>query len=166
MADGYNHRIRKITPAGVVTTFAGSGSVGHVDGTGTAARFNLAIDVALASDGTLYVSESFGNKLRAITPAGVVTTLAGDNNDGFTDGTGTASRFDQPLGIDLGPDGNLYVADSSNNAIRKVTPAGVVSTLAEPARASAGGVSSMARAPRPGSTSPRTWTSRRTEPCT
>ena len=127
-----NHTIRKVTPAGVVTTFAGSaGSYGSTDGTGAAARFWQPRGVAVDGDGNVYVADTANHTIRKITPAGVVTTLAGTAGSyGSTDGTGAAASFNSPWGMAVDGDGNLFVADTSNHAIRKVTPAGEVTTLA------------------------------------
>jgi len=131
VADTYNNTIRKVTPAGEVTTFAGSGSSGSDDGTGTAASFNNPTGVAFDGDGNLYVTERYNHTIRKITPAGEVTTFAGSaGSSGSDDGTGTAARFWQPTGVAVDGDGNLYVADTSNNTIRKITPAGEVTTFA------------------------------------
>ncbi len=131
VADPFNCAIRKVTPAGVVTTFAGSDHCGSTDGTGTAARFGLPYGIAIDSTDTLYVADSANNTIRKITSAAVVTTLAGlAGNVGSADGTGSAARFNFPRGIASDSAGTLYVADTSNHTIRKVTAAGVVTTLA------------------------------------
>lgn len=132
VADTGNYTIRKITPAGVVTTFAGTaGSRGSTDGTGSAARFDRPFDVAVDSSGNIYVADTFNSTIRKITSAGAVTTLAGDARfTGDDDGTGEDALFDQPNGIAVDRSGNIYVADSENHIIRKVTPSGVVTTLA------------------------------------
>jgi sugar lactone lactonase YvrE len=132
VCDVFNHTIRKITPAGVVTTIAGTaGSTGSVDGTGTAARFNNPIGITIDSSNNLYVCDGLNHTIRKITPAGVVTTIAGSAGTyGSTDGTGTAARFQQPLGITIDSSNNLYVCDIFNHTIRKITPAGVVTTFA------------------------------------
>lgn len=132
VADRDNYCIRKITPAGVVSTFAGSGTPGFVDGTGTAAKFNLPFGITIDASGNLYVGEINNNSIRKITPAGVVTTLAGNPNgySGTQDGYGSSARFNSPVGLTTDAAGNLYVADFNNHRIRKVTPAGLVTTLA------------------------------------
>ena len=132
VADYGNDTIRKITPAGVVTTFAGlAGSVGSTDGTGSAARFNGPFALAFDGSGNLYVADRWNETIREITPGAVVTTIAGSvGSIGSTDGTGTAARFNGPAGIALDPSGNIYVADTSNSTIRKIAPGGVVTTLA------------------------------------
>ncbi len=137
VADTTNHVIRKITPGGIVTTFAGDGFRGTADGTGAAARFDLPQGIALDTGGNLYVADTFNQIIRKITPAGVVTTLAGlADTSGDTNGTGNAARFRSPRAVAVDASGNVYVADSGNHTIRKITPAGVVTTLAGFARTS------------------------------
>jgi len=153
VADRYNYTIRKITPAGEVTTLAGSaGNGGTADGTGSTARFYSPWDVAVDSDGNVYVADSDKHTIRKVTPAGVVTTLAGlAGTSGSTDGTGNAARFYYPRGLGVDNDGNVYVADTYNHTIRKVTPAGVVTTVAGLAgtSGSADGTGNAARFYRP-----------------
>ncbi|MDB4921260.1 MBG domain-containing protein [Mucilaginibacter sp.] len=130
VADAYNNLIRKITPAGVVSTFAGSGNASTINGTGTSASFNAPWGLAIDISGNIYVSEYGGNVIRKITPTAVVTTFAGSGAAGSADGTGIAATFKNPYNIAIDVSGNLYVADNGNNKIRKVTPEGIVSTLA------------------------------------
>ncbi len=132
VADDLNSTIRKITPAGVVTTLAGSaGTYGSKDGTGGQAQFSGPTGVAVDLQGDVYVADQGNDTIREITPAGVVTTLAGTpGKTGSTDGTGSAALFNGPAGVAVDPQGNVYVADTSNDTIRKITPARVVSTLA------------------------------------
>jgi sugar lactone lactonase YvrE len=132
VADTNNHTIRKITPAGVVSTLAGSPEQsGSTNGTGSAARFNRPIDLAVDAGGNVYVADDENKVIRKVTPAGVVTTLAGSPGiEGTADGTGSAARFRGPSGITVDSAGNLYVSDSFNYTIRKVTPVGVVTTIA------------------------------------
>ncbi|OYW84265.1 hypothetical protein B7Z17_04370 [Candidatus Saccharibacteria bacterium 32-49-10] len=126
VADEGNDLIRKITPAGVVTTLAG-GSRGANDGTGASAQFAdpHAVSVDPATD-EIYVTQTADHKVRRITTTGVVTTIAG-SSAGFVNGTGSGARFDDPLGMAFYGDA-MYVADWSNHAIRRVTKAGVVTT--------------------------------------
>lgn len=130
VADEGNNLIRKVTSAGVVTTLAGSGAVGSANGTGTAASFYDVFGIAVDATGNVYVSDQGNNLIRKITPAGVVTTFAGSGATGSADGTGTAASFNIPAGLGIDGSGNVYVADQFNNKIRKITPAGVVSTIA------------------------------------
>ena len=132
VADTDNDTIRKVTPAGGVTTIAGlAGRTGSADGTGSAALFSSPSDVAVDSAGNLYVSDTLNHTIRMITPAGAVTTIAGlAGASGSADGAGSAARFFAPEGIAVDGSGNLYVADTDNHTIRKITATGVVSTLA------------------------------------
>jgi sugar lactone lactonase YvrE len=132
VADTNNDAIRKITPAGVVSTFAGTaGMSGSADGTGAAALFTYPGGVATDSAGNVYVADSGNDIIRKITPSGVVTTLAGTAGmSGSTDGTGAAARFNEPEGLAVDSAGNVYVADRFNDTVRKITPAGLVTTLA------------------------------------
>jgi sugar lactone lactonase YvrE len=194
IADAFNHRIRKVTPQGVVTTIAGSGQQGHADGAGASARFNSPLDIAAQADGTLFVADTLNHCIRKVTPQGVVTTLAGspeisydalgypllsypsgiavtasgtvyvadpglqairvvsssgavtnlagqywDDEGGLADGTGTNAKFQEPMDVALDRAGNLFVADTSNHRIRKVTPQGVVTTVAGSGEASVWG---------------------------
>jgi sugar lactone lactonase YvrE len=127
-----SHVIRKVTPAGVVTTIAGKADQsGNVDGTGDAARFFQPNGLAIDGDGNLYVADTINCTIRKVTPAGVVTTVAGlAGSAGHVDGDAATARFRRPMGVARDASGNMYVADSFNSVIRKITPAGVVSTLA------------------------------------
>ncbi len=145
VADVDGHRIRRVTPAGDVSTIAGNGVSTSVDGNGTSATFNNPTGVAANSNGDLYVVEKVGNVVRKITPSGDVSTLAGSSSSGFTDGNGSAAAFRSPTGVAVDTSGNLYVADSANHSIRKITPAGNVTTLAgSSASGTTDGVGAMA----------------------
>ncbi len=133
VADNGNDTIRSITTTGSVTTLAGLASSGSADGTGSAARFYSPSGAAVDSAGNVYVGDTGNHTLRKITPAGIVSTLAGlAGSQGRVDGTGSAARFIGPNGAAVDSAGNVYVADAnnSNSAVRKITPAGIVSTLA------------------------------------
>lgn len=129
VTDYGNHKIRKITPAGVVTTFAGS-TPGYANGTGTAAKFNNPFAMCIDTFDNLYVFDWRNYRIRKITPAGVVTTFAGSGQDAFANGTGTAAKFQFLSGMTCDKEGNIYTASYVNNCIRKITPAGVVTTYA------------------------------------
>ena len=129
VADKGNHAIRKITSSGVVTTLAGSGSSGFANGQGVGATFAQPQGVAVDGYGNVYVADSDNNRIRKITSSGAVTTLAGSGSASFADGQGTSASFNYPMGIAISTSGNLYVADTYNHAIRKVTPDGVVTTV-------------------------------------
>jgi hypothetical protein len=107
-----------------------AGVSGTNDGTGNAARFNLPIGIAVDSKGNLYVADKENSTIRKVTPDGKVTTLAGlAGNAGTKDGSGSAARFSYPSGVAVDRTGNVYVADTGNNTIRKITPDGEVTTL-------------------------------------
>lgn len=139
VADHSSSVIRRISPAGVVSTFAGmAGNRGSADGQGSAARFNYPYGLAVDAAGTLYVADQNNHIIRKISPAGAVTTLAGlATYHGSTDGPGASARFNSPAGVAVDAAGTVYVADQGNHTIRKITAAGVVTTLA--GRALSGG---------------------------
>ena len=132
VADYGNHRIRRIVAAtGAVSTLAG-GTRGYVDGTGTAAQFNLPTGVACDGSGNVYVAD-YGNQCirKIVVATGAVTTLAGSVTQGSADGTGSAAQFTYPSGVAWDGSGNVYVADNGNHCIRKIVAStGVVTTLA------------------------------------
>ena len=132
VADSGNYTIRKIVlSSGAVTTLAGvAGSSGNTNGTGSAARFTDPENLAVDSAGNIYVADGKGNVIRKVTPAGTVTTLAGSGAAGYLNATGTAAEFNDPSGIAVDAAGNVFVADTGNDVIREVTPAGVVTKLA------------------------------------
>jgi len=129
-------RIRKVDSEGNTSTVAGSGAAGFMDGPASIAQFDepsgIAVDI---STHNLYVSDSFNNRIRMVDPTGMTTTIAGNGVAGFDDGSGTpntpgSATFNLPTGIAVASSGNLYVADTNNNAIRMITPDGVTTTVA------------------------------------
>jgi sugar lactone lactonase YvrE len=132
VADSFNFVIKKIDTSGAMSVFAGSlGNSGSDDGQGTAAKFTYPWGMAIDSRGNLYVADYGGHTIRKISPTGLVSTLAGTAGaPGSSDGTGAGAKFKYPSGLATDSSGNIYVADTSNNAIRKITPSGVVTTLA------------------------------------
>ena len=140
VADLANSRIRKVTSAGVVTTLAGSGTAGFADGTGAAAQFNGPRGVAVDAAGTVYIGDLSNNRIRKVTSAGVVTTLAGSGTAGFADGTGAAAQFNQPYGVAVDSAGTFYIGDLSNNRIRKITADGAVAAVTTTIIRTVGGV--------------------------
>lgn len=124
------NNIWKITPNGTAMIFAGStsGQSGNTDGTGTAARFSQPIGLAIDANDNLYVADSANHRIRKVTPTGVVSTFAG-STAGYADAMGTAAQFSQPFGLCIDGNGNVYASDVGNRRIRKITPAGEVSTF-------------------------------------
>jgi len=131
IADTANHTIRKVTLASAVTTIAGTaGQVGTVDGVGNAARFNRPRGLAIDRNDNLYVADSNNHTIRRITPEGNVTTIAGLGGfSGSNDGSGTGARFNTPWGVAVDGNGTVYVADTGNHTLRRITPSGIVTTI-------------------------------------
>lgn len=130
VADWERDMIKKISPDGKMTAFAGNGEKGAKDGQGAAATFYLPEGLALDHTGNLYVADCYNNMIRKITPDGLVSTFAGHALKGAKDGKGKAASFSHPDGLAVDHAGNVYVADVGNNKIRKITPDGVVTTIA------------------------------------
>ena len=134
LADSANQRIRKISPVGQVTTLAGTGVAGFLDGAGTAAQFNSPEGLAVDGAGNVYVADTGNHRVRKITPAGVVSTVAGTGVAGLIDGLATGvngvAAFNAPRGIALDSAGVIYLTDTGNQRIRRVVPEGIVSTVA------------------------------------
>jgi sugar lactone lactonase YvrE len=130
IADNKNMTVIRVTPAGVSSVFAGKeNDPGTADGTGEAARFSAPRGLAIDEKDNLYVADEGNSNIRKITPEGVVTTLAGGSSGGTEDGKGAAARFSAPRGLAAAADGTVYVADTDNHTVRKVTAAGVVTTI-------------------------------------
>ena len=126
---GESNRIRKIAPDGSVTTLAG-GSEGFADGSGAQASFNTPSALAIDTGGNLYVADTGNNRIRKITREGAVSTIAGDGTAGYADGPAAQSRFNGPIGVAVDKDGNVYVADTYNDRIRKISTDNQVTTVA------------------------------------
>jgi len=129
VADTGNNRIRKITPAGTVSTVAGNGSAGYVDGPAAQAQFNGPIGLAVSKGGDIYVADTYNDVIRMITTEGNVTSIAGGGRPGYADGDQAVALFDTPSGIIVVEDSSLIVADTGNRRLRKVSAEGNVTTL-------------------------------------
>lgn len=130
VTEAQNNVVRKITPDGAVSTFIGTGTAGFMDGTPNTATFRNPYAISIDSIGNLYVADTSNHAIRKITPTGTATTIAGNGASGSNDGNGMAAKFRIPFGITIDSANNLYVADTGNNTIRKITPAGDVTTFA------------------------------------
>jgi hypothetical protein len=152
VSEGCANRIREVDSHGDAATLAGSGTKGTDDGTGLAASFNDPRGITFCEiSHTIYVADTGNNEIRAIDVDGRVETLAGSPQAGYADATGSAARFNHPTGVACDDAGNVYVADSENNVIRKVTPDGVVTTVAGDSRSgTVDGVGIAARFALPG----------------
>ncbi|MEN3328437.1 MAG: hypothetical protein V7638_3244 [Acidobacteriota bacterium] len=129
VADTGNNRIRKITPDGKVSTVAGNGTAGYVDGPAAQAQFNGPIGLAVSPGGDIYVADTYNDVIRMITTEGEVTTIAGGGTPGYADGEQKVGLFDTPSGIIVFEDRSLIVADTGNRRLRKVSAQGNVTTL-------------------------------------
>ncbi len=130
IADSFHDKIRKIGPDGKIVVLAGNGTPGTNDGVAGAATFFVPEGIALDATGNLYVADTYNNMIRKISKDGVVSTIAGKTHKGNSNGKGTAASFFHPEALTVDKNGNIYVADSGNNLIRKISPAGMVTTLA------------------------------------
>ena len=130
IADQDNHCIRKINPSGIVTTYAGTGVPGYLDGSDSIAQFRSPIDVCSDTEGNIYVSDFENQYIRKISTDGMVSTVAGNGIAGYVDGESANAEFDYPRGIVIDASGNLYIGDSWNHRIRKIDAYGNVSTYA------------------------------------
>ncbi len=134
ICDQQNERIRKVSASGIITTIAGNGTAayGGDGGAATAAQFNDPAGVVVDASNNVYVADRVNNRIRKITPAGIISTFAGIGSAGYSgDGAAaTAAQVNDPWGIGIDPSGNIYIADRGNNSIRKVNTSGVISTVA------------------------------------
>lgn len=130
VADSFNNLIRKITPAGEVTTIGGDGTAGYQDGPAASSEFYAPQGLAVDAQGNVFVADYGNNVIRKITPDGTVSTFAGNTTAGYVDGVGSVVEFNNPAGICFDKQGNLIVADHNNNMIRRINPAGGVKLIA------------------------------------
>ena len=132
VSDYLNHCVRLITPLGAVTTLAGTGTSGFANGVGSAAAFSYPRGVAVTQQANVVVADTFNNRIRLVTPLGLVTTLAGNGSAAFADGVSTAACLNFPTGVSVAPSGAdfIIVADTNNNRLRLVSQGGLVTTLA------------------------------------
>ncbi len=136
IADQANHCIRRVGTDGIITTFAGTGNAGYSgdDGPATQAQLYNPLGLAFDTDGNLYISEWRNNRVRRVSPDGIITTFAGTGNAGYSGdgGPATQAQLNGPNGLLVSTDGSLYIADSENNRIRSVAPNGTIITIAGP----------------------------------
>jgi len=149
IADTYNHRVRRVTPAGIITTVAGNGTIGFSGdgGPATSASLQKPQGVAVDAAGNLFIADSDNHRIRKVTPAGIITTIAGNGTGSFggDGGPATSAQLSRPSGIALDPAGNLFIADSANSRVRKLTPAGIITTVAGIGRGGDGGPATSAQ---------------------
>jgi len=129
VADTGNNRIRKITPEGQVSTVAGDGTAGYLDGPASQARFNGPIGIAVDARGNVYVADTYNDRIRMITKDGQVSTVTGAGTPGYADGDRGTALFDTPSGLALTTDGSIIVADTGNDRLRRISPDGSVTTV-------------------------------------
>ncbi|MFF5125846.1 hypothetical protein ACFY41_02735 [Streptomyces syringium] len=134
IADRHNHRIRKVTPNGIITTVAGDGTGGYISdgGPAVATRLHYPGDVAVDDSGNLYIADTSNHRVRKVTPNGIITTVAGDGTAGYISdgGPAIATKLHTPWGVAVDRNGNLYIADHGNHRVRKVTTNGNITTVA------------------------------------
>jgi Secretion system C-terminal sorting domain/Putative Ig domain/NHL repeat len=130
IADFGNHKVRKITPDGMVSTFAGTGVAGSNNGSAELATFNGLTGVTMDSQNHLFVADYYNNRIRKIDALGNVSTFAGTGIAGSNDGVPTEATFNHPASISIDSNDNLFLTDENNNKIRKITPDGITSTYA------------------------------------
>nr|MDQ5839002.1 hypothetical protein [Acidobacteriota bacterium] len=130
VADTGNNRIRRVTPDGHVTTLAGDGSAGFRDGPAAQAEFDAPVGVAVDKGGNVYVADTYNDRIRVLTKEGEVKTVAGAGSPGYADGDALMSAlFDTPCAVVVSDAGEVFVADTGNNRLRKITKDGQVTTL-------------------------------------
>jgi uncharacterized protein (TIGR03437 family) len=151
IADQANQRVRKVASGGTISTLAGNGTAAYLGDTGiaTSAELHAPYSVALDSSGNVYIADTFNNVVRKVSTAGIITTVAGFGGLGYSGDSGPAifAAFNRPLGVALDAAGNIYIADTGNNVIRKVSTSGTITTIAGvafPAYAGDGGLATKA----------------------
>ena len=144
VADTANNRIRKIGRDGRVNTIAGNGEPGFNDGPAESARFDGPVGVAVDQAGNIIVADTYNDRIRRISIDGNVSTIAGCGAPGMSDGPAADSLFDTPCGVAIDGQGDILVADTGNNAIRRISPDGAVTTIAGGLRGQADGNGSEA----------------------
>jgi trimeric autotransporter adhesin len=134
VTDQYNNNVRKISPLGIISTFAGNGTTSYSGDGGPAsvASLNGPSRVAVDAGGDVYIDDYGNNRIRKVSSSGIISLVAGNGSMGFAgDGAqATAAQLSQPIGVDIDESGNIYIADYSNHRIRKITPTGIISTFA------------------------------------
>src|SRR6266700_505409 len=144
--DEIDPRIRKISATAYVSTFAGKEQPGFLDGASLLARFEVDQEGVVAdAQGNIYIGDTFNERIRKISTAAQVSTFSGNGTEGLTDGIAGVAQFKFPNGITIDKQGNVYVADAGNFCIRKITPAGTVSTLTGGTRGTADGMGNAAQ---------------------
>jgi sugar lactone lactonase YvrE len=132
IAEQNNNRVRVVNPSGVITTFAGTGTAGFSGDGGPAgsAQLRNPSDIVVDPSGNTFIADSTNYRVRKVAPGGVISTIAGNGNLGFSDGTAATAQFNRPMGAVLDAAGNLYITDLNNQRVRKLALAGTVSTVA------------------------------------
>ncbi len=134
ISDTGNNRIRRIAPNGIISTIAGNGTAGYSGdgGAGTSAQLNNPMGVAVDSAGNVYIADELNSTIRKVTPSGTITTLAGNGKSGFSGdgGPATSAQLNAPQGVAVDASGNVFIADTSNRRVRRVSSGGTIITVA------------------------------------
>jgi sugar lactone lactonase YvrE len=134
IADRANHRVRKVSPSGIITTVAGNGEAGYISdgGPAIATRLHNPVDVAIDDAGNLYIADIYNNRVRKVSPSGIITTVAGNGEAGYVSdgGPAIATKLHHPHGLALDREGNLFISEWSGHRVRKVNRSGIITTVA------------------------------------